>query len=179
MTGWAVLVKYKINRDMKFHEDIYKKEIKMKYLLLTALLLISQSASSAELLEWYKSAIKSPTPDELSYYIGLNPDCPVTEQEVSEHVEGVLIRSRIKPMEYAFEYNRLYLNITVDCLKLESNNPIYIVEAAFGKFNPKPAIIFDKSYGTYGIGPKKNIINAYKRVTEDAVTDYIKSNFNL
>lgn len=151
----------------------------MKYLLLTALLLISQFASSAELSEWYKSAIKSPTPDELAYFISTSSDCPVTKQEISEDVEGVLIRSRIKPIAYAFENNRLYLNIVVDCMKLESNNPMYVVEAGFGKYNPKPAIMFDKSYGSYGIGPKKNIINTYKRMTEDAVTDYIKSNFNL
>lgn len=151
----------------------------MKTIILTALLLISQSANSAELPEWYKSAIKSPTPNELEYYAFASPDCPVTTQEVSKHIEGVFIRSRIKPSVYGFKDNHLYLSVGIECLNIESNNPVFVVNVAFGKYNPRPSILFDKSYSTFGIGPREDIINTYKEATESAVTDYIKSNFNL
>lgn len=151
----------------------------MKTIILFALLLIPQLASSAELDEWYKSAIKSSTPNELAYYVLVSPDCPVTEQETSKHIEGEFIRGRIKPLQNQLDYNRVYLNVVIDCLKQESAHPVFIVKMNFGKYNPKPAILFDKTYGQFGTGGKEFIINTYKKGLERAVTDYIKANFNL
>ncbi|MDC0002882.1 hypothetical protein OAE19_00645 [Porticoccaceae bacterium] len=143
----------------------------MRYILLfTAFFAISSSASDL-------SYLKKENPDELGIWVFAGPSCPMTGKDVEGLVSGVLIRSRLKPKTSGWVSEPLYLEISVDCLALEGNNPVYTIVAGFGRFVPKPSIMYDKGYGTFGIGPKESINRAIKNATESAVTAYIQANF--
>jgi hypothetical protein len=62
-------------------------------------------------------------------------------------------------------------------LALKNNNPVFVIDTFFGRRNPKPAIMYDYNYGTFGIGPKEDIQAAIKDRTEAAITAYIQANF--
>lgn len=151
-----------------------KLKIILAYLFLTPLY-----ASSAEIADWYRLAIKSPNPNELAYFVGVDENCPADKSVISNTVEGVLVRSRIKPSAAFYENNRIYLNVTMDCLKPENGKHIFTLSINFGRLNPKPSILFDKTYGFFGVGGLDFITQKLKISTEEAITDYLKVNFDL
>jgi hypothetical protein len=148
-------------------------------IILVCLFLTPLHAHSAEMADWYKLAIKSPNPNELAYYAGVDEDCLADKSIISNTIEGVLIRSRVKPSVAFYENNRTYLSVTLNCLEPENGKHIFTLSIHFGKLNPKPSILFDKSYGFFGAGGKEFIIQNLKISTEQAVTDYLKANFDL
>jgi hypothetical protein len=151
-----------------------------KILVLVLLAFASQISLAQERPAWFKSAIKSPTPNELSYYLVASKNCPFDLEKAQTVVDGVLIRSRIKPLrEDIFVDNRVYLNMTISCLVLKSNNPVFDVEVNFARISPYPSIIFDQHFGTSGIGDSDYILQAFKESVESAVTEHIKANFDL
>jgi len=143
----------------------------MRYILLfTAFFAISSSASDL-------SYLKKENPDELGIFVFAGSSCPMTIKDVTGLVSGVLIRSRLKPNTSSWISEPLYLEIAVDCVALEGNNPVFRINAGFGRFVPKPSIMYDKGYGSFGIGGKEHINTAIKNATESAVTAYIQANF--
>ena len=60
-------------------------------------------------------------PDELMHFVSTDRDCPFTGNELETTVEGVMIRSRIKPAPYILPVlsgvheNLLFLSILVSC----------------------------------------------------------------
>jgi len=148
-------------------------------IILTCLFFASLSVSSEEMEDWYKLALKSPNPNELAYFASAGEDCPIKTSAIEDAIEGVFIRSRIKPSKSYYDNDRIYLNVILNCLKLESRHPAFTLSINFGKYNPKPSVLFDKDYGYFGVGAEGFIIQGLKRRTEDAITDYLKANFNL
>jgi hypothetical protein len=56
----------------------------------------------------------------------------------------------------------------------------YAVDVSFGRYNPRPAVIYDKPYGSIGYGQSMDFISSeVKENVEAALTDYISVNFNL
>ena len=153
----------------------------MKKIIVLALLAIATQVSIAqERPAWFKSALKSSTPNQLSYFVNVSKACPFSKEKAQTVVDGVLIRSRIKPLrEDIFVNNRVYLNMTISCLTLKSDNPVFDIEVNFARIEPLPSIIFDQHFGTSGIGGPDYILQAFKEGVESAVTEYIKSNFDL
>ena len=69
----------------------------MRYLLV--ILLTLSTTAQAELEAWYKKAIKVPNPNELPLFSKVGQGCKaMSEAELRSVAEGVLIRSRIKPL---------------------------------------------------------------------------------
>jgi hypothetical protein len=151
-----------------------------KIILLVLLVFSSQISLAQETPAWFKSSIKSPTPNELSYYLSVSKNCPFNLEKAQTVVDGVLIRSRIKPLrEDIYVDNRVYLNMTISCIILKSNNPVFDIDVNFARIRPNPAIIYDWHFGTSGIGGSDYILQAFKESIELAITEHIKVNFDL
>ena len=151
-----------------------------KLLLTIALMAVMSMSFASEMPEWLPLAIKSPTPNQLAYWVAVAQDCEITKDEAISLVDGVLIRGRIKPLSQSLGSEAsLYLNIVIDCMPGESRNPIYVININFARWTSHPPILFDWPYGTFGIGPKEFSSQHLKEQVEDAVTDFIKVNFDL
>jgi hypothetical protein len=152
--------------------------MKIKIILACLFFTLSLNAISAEEPDWFKLAIKSPNPNDLAYYANADEDCPINSSAISNIVEGVFTRSRIKPSSRFYEKNRVYLNVLLDCLERGDAHPVFVFTIQFGKYKPVP-ILFDRPYSVFGIGDKESMSQALKTKTEDAITDYLKINFDL
>lgn len=153
--------------------------MKIKIILTCLSLVLPLNAISAEAPPWFNLAIKSPNPNELAYFADADEECPISTSGVRDIVEGIFTRSRIKPSELFYEKNRIHLSLTLNCLKRAKGNFVFAYNVKFGKYTPKPAILFDKDYGSYGVGGKEFITQSLKTSTENAITDYLKANFDL
>jgi len=166
--------------DLQHH---FAREIimKQKILALLVLLLFSQLGHAEEPI-WFTEAIKVDNPNELAYWFTLEKECPLSKVEIQEIVEGVFIRSRIKPLKEAIsEPGRIYLDLSVQCFKRMGNEEVlvYKINLFFSRWNPKPAVKFDSSFGGYGIIKKPRLLAVIKESVEEAITVYIKANFDL
>jgi len=98
-------------------------------------------------------------------------------------MEGVLIRSRIKPSS-AFVFADLYLTVVVNCMDIEvgGNRKGYWYHAAinFGRLMPEPRILFDYGFGVIGtVSDAQDGLDHIKGGIEAAATAYIRANFDL
>lgn len=142
--------------------------------------MLSVNAIAADQPQWFYDAIKVENPNQLAYFVGTNEECPINKETLNDTVDGVLIRSRIKLLkEDIFVPGRIYLSLNVSCLKQKQRNPIYSIQLHFARYQPYPAILIDKDFGSIGIGPSDFILRSVKETLERAVTEYIKANFNL
>ncbi|PKI16712.1 hypothetical protein [Colwellia sp. 12G3] len=153
----------------------------MKTFLITLVaIFIMPSAYAKSPPQWLYNAIKVSNPNELAYFVQVSDSCPFTSDEINEITEGVLIRSRIKPLkDDIFVSGRIYLNLGISCVKLDGSSQVFAIKSAFGRYEPTPAIIYDYPFGFNGIGPKEYILTNFKSSTERAITAFVKSNFNL
>jgi hypothetical protein len=149
-----------------------------KVLLASILLLLSSAIAAQEEPDWFLQAIKSDTPGDLAHYIYVSEECSFTEERVKSIVEGVFIRSRIKPIDN-FGDKPIHLEIAVECLPLEGTNPIYSFSVFFSRYNPRPSIYYAYNFGTFGIGEIDDALQSIKGSVEEAITAYIKANFDL
>ena len=153
----------------------------MKYLLL--ILLTLSTAAQAELEEWYKKAIKVPSPNELSLFSFVSRDCKaMTGAELRSIAEGVLIRSRIKPLPVNEHVNNstkypIFLEVSLDCF--DKTPYQFDLDIEFGKAEPGAVLLFSRSYGAFGRYGTERMKAAVKEEVENAITDYVKVNFNL
>ena len=157
----------------------------MKKVLLAVLMLVFSGNTCAEIPDWYYQAIKKENPNELAYWVGTN-ECPVTKEEIEKIADGVFIRSRIKPLndEFAFLEGSLLLVIDINCVEVEQGGVKEGVWAArydvrFGQFNVMPATSYPIDFGAVGLSNKESILSNVKKYIENAMTAYIKANFNL
>jgi len=151
-----------------------------KGLLVSILLLLSGGATAQESPDWFLKAIKTETPDQLSYYFHVSEGCPFTEEKTIPVVEGVFIRSRIKPTPNDWRTAPLYLSISIECLSLETMlHPIYNLYIAFGRRNPYPAILYDYRFVALGLNDEDSIMQTLKTSVEAAATEYLRANFDL
>ena len=124
-------------------------------------------------------------PDELALLIGVDEDCSVTEDAVRDMANGVLIRSRIKPLDWARVLEPFGLRVSIDCTP---DSVVFMILVDFIDQLPIPdhSGLFDirfartgyTSFGTTS-GDAEYILNAAKRNVERAITDYLKANFDL
>ena len=136
-------------------------------------------AGDCRLFGLEKVAYKKENPNELAYFVQVDDDCPVTKKEAIDITEGVFIRSRIKPVPDKWNIDSLYLYISLDCLKIEGDNPVYHFSVRFANASAFIPVDYIERYGSLGIGPKSAIVNTLKDKAEAALTDYIKVNFDL
>ena len=92
------------------------KKLLVGLLFMTAL--VAQGASAG-----FSYNLKLKNPDVLPRYVLAGADCPFTILEAREVVDGVLIRSRVKPASYAVaSLDEYYLGADVTCYKLGSKH---------------------------------------------------------
>ena len=101
-----------------------------------------------------------------------------TREEAEDVIEGVLIRSRIKPDGGGYWDGSVYLSATVNCTESGSLY-IYTTTVYFGRWAPKPVVFYPDGFGGGGRNDKDGILDALKGSIERAITVYIKANFNL
>ena len=155
----------------------------MRLFLASLLMLVShQVALGADDQEWLKTALKNENPNELTYFVVLNPECPIAKDKVASLVEGVLVRSRIKPLGGDEGVGReLFLNVATDCVSLANNNPVYVIDVIFGKYVGDIAapMYYGTAFGYLGIGPVDHIEKALKENIELVITAYLRVNIDL
>jgi len=152
----------------------------MRIALTLFLTIFSLQAAGQTFFPWMEKAYKQENPNELAYFLLVHPDCPVTEEEGESILEGVLVRSRIKPLvRPAWVSRPLYLSVSLECIKPKNNNPVFQIIARFGDVSGEIPIFYFPDYGFFGIGPKDSMKTAFQGRVEAAITDYLKANFDL
>jgi len=104
---------------------IRRGTMKKACFLFIAMLLLSTNAMGQEPHQWLYDAIKKENPNQLAYFVGIDRGCPFTKETLNQIVEGVFIRSRIKPLkEDVFVSGRIYLHLYVRCVPLKNRTII-------------------------------------------------------
>lgn len=140
--------------------------------------------------------------DEMWSDVSVDDDCPVSHGEVRASVDGVLIRSRIRPLSLErggdaqilrrarqASEGLIYLDVDVDCLVREVGNPIFDIDVHLGiehlgipgvedvGNHPFDSLflraLLDENYGAFGVGDGEYILEAIEESVEDAVTVFI------
>lgn len=139
--------------------------------------------------------------DEIWTSVTVDKDCPVSLRDAKDSIDGVLIRSRIRPLSLDpdgyVEYIRLvadglvYLNVDVGCLDREVGNPIFDIDVHFGinylgfvagnhPFDrPYLYALIDENFGAFGVGDRDYILDTVEESVEDAVTVFIAAHMDL
>ena len=143
---------------------------------LTALVAASGAEASQHWLEKKK-------PEELFAYIDTN-DCPVTLEELTGIVQGLLIRSRIKPLT-KWVSGDIALYVTVDCVGSGEESWVFdlnVMLARFEQSKSSDAVIsfrHEDQFGSYGTGGKELISSRVTEATDKAIIKYLGANFDL
>jgi hypothetical protein len=150
----------------------------MKILLAVLIALSTASSVYAQHPNWLDEAIRVDNPDELAYWISVEPDCVLTEQEVGSVVESVMVKSRIQPIKPStLEDGQIYLNVSLRCTNaVADNNHAFSININFGRYKPWPAILFDVPYAAVGFGGKDLIRHRCHERLVDAVAAFKRAN---
>ena len=150
----------------------------MKILLVVLMALSTSSGVYAQHPIWLDEAIRVDNPDELAYWIAVEAQCPLIEDELESLIQEVFVESRVKPLkDRIFEEGRVYLNVSLRCTRAAPDNRhAYSVSIHFGRYKPWPAILFDAPYVDVGIGDKDSISQNCKERLEAAVAAFKKAN---
>jgi len=153
--------------------------MKQKIFVLLVLLMVSR-LGHAEKPVWFLETIKVDNPNQLAYWTVIAGDCPVTEKEMQEIIEGVFVRSRVKPLKEAiYKPGSIYLDVNLTCFKRSEDRFIYNMQIYFSRQFPRPSVKFGDDFGALGSGGKTYITATLKNKIEGAVTVFIKANFDL
>lgn len=95
-------------------------------LLLMVLTSLVICQAKAEAPVWLRQAIKSKNPNQLAYRATVDNGCPLDELGAREVIDGIFIRSRIKPLKGDTDVKgSIYLSIGVSCfadMQIETEN---------------------------------------------------------
>jgi hypothetical protein len=147
-------------------------------LVIGCFLLLPFAVAEDDRLSWLKKEIKVNAPEKLMFSVSAYDDCPFTENEISEIVHGVLVRSRLKPEKIEGMGSHLYLNIALRCTKPSNGLYVYSSDIYFARWDSAPLLI-QPNFGTVGDAKKQTIKNLLKESVEGAITVYVASNFLL
>ena len=153
----------------------------MKIVLAGLFALSTASSVYAQHPIWLDEAIRVDNPGELAYWISVEPDCVLTEQEVGTVVESVMTRNRIKPLQPGtLEDGQIYLNVSLRCTGAVSDDKrAFGININFGRYKPWPAILFDVPYAAVGFGGKDLIRQRCHERLVDAVAAFTKANLHF
>ena len=151
----------------------------MRLALTLFLVLFSFQAADAEFMPWMEEAFKQGNPNELAYRVSVASDCPMTKAEAVSNLEGVFIRSRIKPVREDWFAESVYLFAGLDCLLIKNQNPVFVISVQFGDYSGVIPVLYDATYGSLGMGPKEFMRTGFQEHIEHAITAYLRANFDL
>ncbi len=145
----------------------------MKVAILAVSLLLLTGNALADPQPW----MKKESPGELSVETGVTEPCEISEQQLRDTVEGVLIRSSITPIEFGESPAWLGLQVNVDCLgtsmfaiRVDFVDAIDLVAVRYGTVG----------YGSFGAhaGDSDVVSSGVTRQVERAIADYLIANFD-
>ncbi len=145
----------------------------MKVAILAVSLLLLTGNALADPQPW----MKKESPGELSVETGVTEPCEISEQQLRDTVEGVLIRSSITPIEFGESPAWLGLQVNVDCLgtsmfaiRVDFVDAIDLVAVRYGTVG----------YGSFGAhaGDSDVVLSGVTRQVERAIADYLIANFD-
>lgn len=143
-------------------------------------LCMSTSVDADDVYKPLHPAIKVENPNQLAHFVSVGKDCPLARDDLTQLVDGIFIRSRIKPLSNRlFVANSIYLNVAVHCYKIDPDYSAFSIDVKFGRNEPYPPVLFDFPFGVVGTGGKEYLLNAVKVQVELAITEYLKANFDL
>ena len=129
--------------------------------------------------------LRKPNPNDLVVIYYQNPVCSISEEEAELTIDGVLTRSRIKPIWSLYPLN-LHLVVWADCL---DDDTAFVISVRFGEYasvkKPHGTERFKMyhldDYGSFGRhqGDSKYMMRYVKSSVENAITNYLKANFDL
>ena len=135
------------------------------------------SAATAEPQPW----MKKENPETLHSIVMVDTECPVSQTEVKEIVNGVLIRSRLRTGDLT-DADEFGFVVEIGCIKPKTitTTLTYKIDVDFIRwvFN-RPFLEALPSYGEFGRGDKADIANGTQATVERLVTDYLQANFDL
>jgi hypothetical protein len=147
----------------------------MRILFTAVMLLLSIKAHSGNL--------KKENPDVLPLWVFVTKGCPFDSATLRSDVEGVLIRSRIKPIGWLDEGgNNFHLSVSLSCHPMSNSNPLFSLDVGVSGevvFNGETAYYTSRDNGTFGMADSDSIRFEVKRRVEAWITDYLKANFDL
>ena len=149
----------------------------MKKLLTTIILLCFSVIANAQLSDSFVNFLKVNDPNLLEYYYSHSDECPWTEPEAKQIIEGVIKRSRIRTAHGLGFGNDLYLNIDANCLRLTNGSGYAVV---FNVVDGSFPMLYENPYGgllASGSNAKSYSLNTFKTMIENAVTDFVEVNF--
>ena len=164
----------------------------MRVFLLLVFVVIS-TGTYAQTKETHK--LMKPTPDKLMPLCLVGDGCPVGVIDVEKLVDGILIRSRIKPLD-TWD-NEMYMAVNVICTKQIRHSGLISFSVLI--FFAKPAmatvdgdlagidrfVYADQLTDYWGIGlaqgggEKDHLMKVLRNSVEMAVTDFMAVNFGL
>ena len=127
--------------------------------------------------DWYTKVLKVKNPNELAFFTNVYGDCGKSAHDINEVIRGVMIRSRIKP-DYKI-VAPVYLNTRMSCFNPVASVTVDSIDVTFARYAPESPILYDVHYASIGQGPEDYVLNKLKEHIEQALTDYIKANFDL
>ena len=146
--------------------------------LIPLIALLLPAFASADVNPW----LKDDKPEEM-YATAIGAEgCPHSESEIEEILHGLLIRSRIKP---SAEWNSGEVLLTVRLRGIEDSGLYtYSLEVELARWHVVfgaiiSTTIMGDDYGSYGRDTKSGITRIVKESAENALTDYMKANFDL
>ena len=154
------------------------------------LLVVLIGESSADVADWVLEAISGATidPNEAYYASFVDTDCPVEDDDIDNIIEGELTRSRIKPLHWTLRTHDseslIVFDVDLFCLDREDLNPIFNVDVYFALYifyddRFSGSVLIDWGFGAFGVGGRDYILQSVEDSVEDAITAYIRANFDL
>ena len=150
-------------------------------IIVAIVLLFGAGHSVADPQPW----MKKENPNELAIFVNWDSECPFTKDEMQTAVEGVLTRSRINPSDNWLD-DPVFLNVTMHCIDdpntewyIYETDVDYVVSHISGRFEHTMVFYDYGAYHAIGIATKGPIFDTIKELTKEAVTDYVKANFDL
>lgn len=154
-------------------------------LILFALIIVTQRVAEAQ----EDNDHLQKTRPEMLYTFVNTAGCPFENDEAKAEVDGVLVRSRLKPIDreawLTDDSMDLSLVVYVNC-----GGGLYHIQVTFSDvvtvLKPKGLIPMvahyepiRQSYGTMNDYESKKVLGIIRSTTEDAITPYLRANFDL
>jgi len=147
---------------------------KLTTFILTILLSSLPVIANAQVSFKVKTFITATDPETLHYWYTHGSECPWTEAEAENVIEGVIKRSRIKTEHNLGGPNKFYLNTTALCLGTSAGGHAVNFDVKFAT----GSLLFEHSYGSVLMTSSKQFgLNQLKTYIENAVTDFVEVNF--
>ena len=152
--------------------------------------LVTAIESNADVPDWVTDLIYEVTdnPDVVHYSSFSDIDCSVEYSEIEKIIKDELIRSRIKPIHWLDRPEGsdglIVLDVELNCLERDGLNPIFRIDVYFALYWFEDGaytgtLLIDWDFGRFGVGDGDYILRSVEDSVEDAITAYVKANFDL